>query len=188
MKLKLFLWVSGWVAVFLVGTAASLPAQQKFKTERTVIYYSASQDLLEMDRRLHALKVSSAETPGAFSDDSVPARLAGKIDRLVARVGQILRLSPDNLPGVRLFLLPNGREVRERYLALQPANQRSSFGRGSLEAFHEARSRAILSLRHLHPGILAHELTHFLLCSAVSDRPSRAVQEDWANYVETQVR
>jgi hypothetical protein len=188
MKLKLFLWAAGWVVLGIIGAAAPLSAQQLFKTERTIIYYTAPQDLLEMNRRLHTLKVAPSAAP-ANSEDAVLARLAAKIDGLFARVCQILRLSPENLPPVRLFLLQNGQEVRERQLVLQSAGQRGFFGYGSLEAFYEARSRAIfLSLRHLDPGILAHELTHFLLCTAVPGPPSRPVQENWAQYVETQVR
>ena len=47
-------------------------------------------------------------------------------------------------------------------------------------------SRTIfLSLEDLHAGILAHELTHFVLCESFAVPPPAALQEDWARYVES---
>jgi hypothetical protein len=105
MKLKLSLWVAVWVGVWSLGAAAPLPAQQLFKTERTVIYYMSPQDLLELDRRLYALKVSPPAAPAVSGGDAALPRLAAKVDGLLARVCQILQLSPENLPPVRIFLL-----------------------------------------------------------------------------------
>jgi hypothetical protein len=189
MRLKSSLWVAVWVGVWSLGAAAPLPAQQLFKTERTVIYYMSPQDLLELDRRLYALKVSPTAAPAVSGEDAALSRLAAKVDGLLARVCQILQLSPEKLPPVRIFLLQYNREVRERYLVLHPAGHREVHNSASLEDFYEAGSRAIfLSLRHLDPGILAHELTHFLLCTDVPGPPSRDVRENWANCVETSVR
>jgi len=64
--------------------------------------------------------------------------------------------------------LENGREVRQRRLALISGQRQSLFGFASLEAFYEASSLTIyLSLEDLHEGILAHEMAHYLLCTAV---------------------
>ena len=61
-----------------------------------------------------------------------------------------------------------------------------AFGYGRLEAFYEPRTRTIfLSLEDLRAGILAHELTHFVLCESFAVPPPAALQEDWGRYVES---
>jgi hypothetical protein len=184
--------VAVWAACLTVALATPLLAQHTFKTGRTVVFYHSAEDLLEMDRGLKDMRVSAR--PGlsleGSSQDPAGRRLAGKIDGLFDRVCQILRLWPKNHLPLKIFLLKNGREVRERHLVFQPfATSSFFFGQRPLEAFFEAHSRAVfLSLADVDPGILAHEMTHFLLCTAVPVPPPRNLQEDWARYVEIRVR
>ncbi len=183
--------VAVWAACLTIALTTPLWAQHTFKTERTLIFYHSPEDLLEMDRRLQDMQVSAPPNlpRESFSRGSVEHRLAGKIDWLFDRVCQILRLWPKHHLPLKIFLLKNGREVRDRHLACQPFGKTSFFGYSSLEAFFEARSQAIfLSVADVDPGILAHEMTHFLLCTAVPVPPPRDLQEGWAQYVEARVR
>lgn len=170
-------------------------AQQVFQTAWLKIYYTNPADLQEMDRRLPFSSVEASRqlyfyTPTPSPDAPAPL-LAVKIDRLLTRVCMILNIWPKNRRPLRIFLLKNGREVRQRQLALQPFRQESSFWGDDddpLEAFYEPITRSIfLSLADLRIGILAHELTHYVLNEAFSIPPPADIQEDWAHYVENQL-
>jgi hypothetical protein len=84
--------------------------------------------------------------------------------------------------------LKDGQAVSQRHLACQGANKRPLFGYHSLEGFYEPLTHTIfLSLADLHAGILAHEMVHFVLCTALSASLPPEVQDDWANFVETRL-
>lgn len=168
-------------------------AQQVFDTQHAVIYYENAADLREMGRHLHVNPETNNCQPYTYSQDPAQALLApglaARVDGLVTKVCHLLSLWLQNNQRVRIFLLQDGRQVRQRHLVLQPLkNGPSLFGYSSLEAFYESRTRSIfLSLADLHAGILAHEITHFILCESYAPAPPASVQEDWARYAESRV-
>lgn len=183
----------GLLALLLVlNWPGPADAQNVFRTQETDIYYANPSDLQILESRLRFSQVDNfysryvyASAPGqaVFS-----AGLAVKIDGLLAKVRLVLNFCPRNQERLRIFLLKNGREVQQRRLALQPSAARPLFGHGTLEAFYDPMSRTIfLSLDDVRAGVLAHEITHFILCECVAAPPPEAIQEDWARYVETQV-
>jgi hypothetical protein len=188
------------VTILASGTCLffSLPnpatAHQVFDTQHAVIYYENPSDLWEMERCLHDFNpVTNNYQPSTYSQDPAQALLApglaARVDGLVTKVCHLLSRRPRNNQKVRIFLLQDGRQVRQRHLVLQPFKKGPSFfGYGSLEAFYESRTRSIvLSLADLHAGILAHEITHFILCESYTRAPPASVQEDWARYAESEV-
>jgi hypothetical protein len=127
-----------------------------------------------------------------YTEDPVQAalapRLAAKIDGLVVKVCLILGRWPQKTQRLRIFLLKDGTQVKQRHLVFQPFKDAGSswFGHGGMEAFYESRSRSIfLSLEDLRAGILAHELAHFVLCESFAVHPPAAVQENCARHVES---
>ncbi|HEY9072570.1 MAG TPA: hypothetical protein VIN67_00435, partial [Desulfobaccales bacterium] len=126
--------------------------------------------------------------PTPSSDNPAPM-LAAKVDGLLSRVCKILNMWPKKPQQLRIYLLKNGREVRQRQLALQPFLQEGSFWEDdSLEGLYDPLTRSIyLSLKDLRVGILAHEMTHYVLNEAFAVPPPASVQEHWAHYVERQV-
>jgi hypothetical protein len=184
--------VAAAVGVFL-PLFSPVAAHQVFDTQHTVIYYENAADLREMGRRLQVNLETSDYQPHTFSQD--PAQgllapgLAARVDGLITKVCQLLSQRLPHNHRLRIFLLQDGRQVRQRHLVLQPVKQGPSlFGYSSLEAFYESRTRSIfLSLADLHPGILAHEITHFILCESFATTPPAEFQEDWARYAETEV-
>jgi hypothetical protein len=168
-------------------------AQQVFQTEWLKIYYTDPADLLEMERRLPYSSVEASRqlyfyTPTASPDKSEPL-LAVKINRLLTKVCMLLNIWPKKRQLLKIFLLNNGREVKLRQLALMPFRREISFWEdNTLEAFYESLTRSIyLSLPDLRVGILAHEMTHYVLTQAYSPPPPASLQEEWAQYVETRV-
>ncbi len=170
-----------------------LPAwgQEVFHTQYTVVRANSTSDLLEMERRLHFATVASASQPqttGRFAFHPGFPRLAAKIDAILIRVAQIINLSPARTPRVNIVLLPNGKEVRQRHVLLVPGQRPGLFGYGFLEAFYYVGTRTMyLSLKDLHEGILAHELTHHLLCTTLALPLPAHSQEAWAQYVESRL-
>jgi hypothetical protein len=144
-----------------------------------------------MQRRLGL--TSSRFCRAAYSSSAAPPQSAGRpglaaeVDGLLARVCLTLHLRPQKSGKLHIVLLKDGREVHQRYLALDPwAQNPPIFGHLKLEGFYEPRSRTIfLSLADLREGILAHEMTHYVLCEQPGGPPPADLQEEWAQYVES---
>lgn len=69
-----------------------------------------------------------------------------------------------------------------------PGQHPGLFGYDSLEAFYFVGTRTVyLSLADLREGILAHELTHHLLCTVMALPPPEVTQEAYAHYVESRL-
>jgi hypothetical protein len=167
-------------------------AQQVFKTQSATIYYEDPASLREMEHRLRFSQASRFSQSYFYTQDPVQAALspglAAKIDGLLAKVCLLLNKSPKQAQGLNIFILKDGKQVRQRHLVFLPRQNGAPawFGYGRLEAFYEPVSRTIfLSLEDLHAGILAHELTHFVLCESFAVPPPAALQEDWGRYVES---
>jgi hypothetical protein len=185
-------------AGFIFGVSVA-GAQQVFQTPWLKIYYTDPAQLQELERRLPFSAVEATRqlyfyTPSSSPSSPVPL-LAAKINGLLTRVCMILNIWPRNRRPLRIFLLKNGLEVRQRQLALLPFRHESSFWSfggdeedNALEAFYELRTRSIfLSMADLRVDILAHEMTHYVLNEAFSTPPPASFQEDRAHYVEKQV-
>jgi len=167
-------------------------AQQVFHTRSATIYYEDPVSLREMEHRLRFSQAKKFSQSYFYTQDPVQAALspglAAKIDGLLVKVSLILGKWPQKPQGLRIVLLKDGKQVRQRHLVLQPFQNGgpSWFGYGHLEAFYEPRTHTIfLSLEDLHAGILAHELAHFVLCESYAVPPPASVQEAWARYVES---
>jgi hypothetical protein len=73
-------------------------------------------------------------------------------------------------------------------LAYQNVKKSTLFGYSPLEAFYQPLTQTIyLSLANVRTGILAHEMAHFVLCTALPTPPPLNIQEDLATFVETQL-
>ena len=182
----------GLFALFLtINWPGPAAAQNVLRTQEADIYFANPTDLQIFANRL---RISQVDFNPKYIYTSAPGQtvfstgVAAKVDGLLAKVRLILNFCPKNQERMRIFLLKDGREVQQRRLALQPSAARPLFGHSTLEAFYDPMSRTIfLSLDDLRTGILAHEMTHFLLCESCVVPPPEALQEDWARYVETQV-
>ncbi len=179
---------------FLLMTGALTPparGEEVFSTRYAVVRATSAADLLEMERRLHFSahpSLSPARTTGEFAFHPGLARLTAKIDGILERAAGLLSLSQVRPPRVTLVLLPDGKEVRQQHVALVPGQRPGLFGYGSLEAFYYVGTRTVyLSLADLREGILAHELTHHLLCTLMAMPPPEATQEAYAHYVESRL-
>ncbi len=188
------LW--GLTSIFLILFPWPRPAYasqgQVFKTQRALIHYDNPSDLQEMERRLHFTQADGFLRNYFYTPDPLQAslspRLAAKIDGLLTKVCLIMNMWPPNGEPVEIFILRDGREVKQKHLALYPFQKRPIFGHGSLPAFYVPRSHTIiLSLKDLHEGVLAHEMAHHVLCEVFPFFPPEDYQEQWAQYVETQI-
>jgi len=166
-------------------------AQEVFTTRYAVVQAASAVDLLEMERRLHFAAPAAASPPrttGEFAFHPGFPRLAAKIDAILERTLNLLKFPPVRPPRVTLVLLPDGQEVRRLHVNLVPGQRPGIFGYGSLEAFYYVLTRTIyLSLADLREGILAHEMTHHLLCTLMTLPPPAQTQEAYAHYVESRL-
>lgn len=186
----IFLVANTCLLVFAPGPAA---AHYIFQTQLVDIYYHDPYDLREMEQRLDFRPGNDFSQSYSYIQDPMQAvlspGLAFKVDGLLVKVCQLLHRCPRSGQRLRIFLVQDGRQVRQRQLALQPFHPETSFfGYGSLEGFYEIRTRTIfLSLADLRQGVLAHEMTHFVLCESSAIQPPEDLSEDWAMYVESQL-
>jgi hypothetical protein len=179
------------VLILLGGFIQTAPGQVSFQTRYAAVVAKTEADFLEMERRLQfptPVPDSSARETGEFAFQPAFPRLAAKIDAILDRTSHLLNIRPLPQSRLNIILVENGKEVRRRYLALMPGQRQGLFGFGSLEAYYEVGSRTIyLSLKDLHDGILAHEMAHYLFCTAVFPHPPPDLQESWARYVESRL-
>lgn len=180
------------ISILGLGLLLPLPAlaYRVFNTHNAVIYYNDAADLIGLERALNFTQVDSFgryyTQPASATQDTPSPRLAAKIDGLLVKVRVILKLWPSNLPKLRIYLLKNGRQVRQRHLLFQFHRVQSIMNYSPLEAFYENRTSTIfLSLDDAREGVLAHEMAHFVLCHAFPVPPPAAQQERLAQYVET---
>jgi len=183
------------LALLMLTGALTPPAwgQEVFFTRYAVVKATSAADLLEMERRLHfaataTASVSQTHTTGEYAFHPGFPRLAAKIDGILERAAGLLNLSRVRPPRVTLVLLPDGKEVRHQHVLLVPGQRPGLFGYGSLEAFYYVGTQTVyLSLADLREGILAHELTHHLLCTIMAVPPPEQTQEAYAHYVESRL-
>ncbi|MDI6852053.1 MAG: hypothetical protein QME75_00415 [Deltaproteobacteria bacterium] len=185
-------------AVFtvLLSLLCSIPpfpalARESFETGRAIINCAFPSELYLMEKRLNffpaAQYFQKNYQASGFPPDPVLHRLAAKVEGIMGRVSHLLNISLKPSSKLRIFLLKDGREVRERHLLFRPG--RSTLGYNSLEAFYQPGTHSLfLSLADLHEGILAHEMAHFLLCAGSAVPPPAEVQERLAQYAEMHLR
>jgi hypothetical protein len=165
----------------LSSAGATWVPQNVFRTQKADIIFDHRADLDELARRLGAVTPDNPHQPEL-------GRLANKIDGMLAEISRILQKWPIRPARLQIRLLRDGMQVKQQQMALAlrgPRMHRPAPGNQFLEAYYEPRLRTIfLSLAHAHPGILAHEMTHFILCEAYPVWPSEAFQEELARYIE----
>ena len=177
--------------VYQYLAAASLVSRDLYYPADGYLLQRAS-DLLEMERRIRFTPTQNFQQKYFYSQNPNNASispLAVKIEGLLTQVCLILNTWPRKQGRLRIFLLKDGKQVKQRQLVFQPEERGwSIFGYGSVEAFYEPCTHTIfLSLADLHEGILAHEMAHYVMCEAYSVRPPHEMQEDWARYVENKL-
>ncbi len=182
-KMRLSL-VTALIAVFWSVPAVSQTASprqptQVYHTETSDIIFTEDADLLELARRLGA-----AGPAGSLGAEL--ATLAAGIDGMLAEISRVLQRRPLKPVRLRIQLLRDGFQVAQQQAAVRSALlHRVLPGRGFLVSFYEPRSRTIfLSLADARLGVLAHEMTHFLLCESSRVWPSETYQESLARYME----
>ncbi len=113
-------------------------------------------------------------------------QLALRLDALLAEVSRTLNRRPARPVKLTIRLLPDGVAVQRHQDALKGlALHGAPASRRSLPSFYEPRSRTVfLSLADARLGVLAHEMTHFILCESSGTWPSEAFQESLARYLE----
>jgi len=187
------LTVVGWHVMVFLSVCPPAWGKQHFYTQRTAICYESADDLQEFDQKLrfmppaHFLEIYFRQVEPAPT--SSLGNLAAKIDGLLAAVCRLLRLRPQTFPRLHIILLKDGYQVQLRHRLFQPSPARPFLGYGHLLAFYESGHHTIfLSLADFHEGVLAHEMTHHLLCTAYQPPPPAQIQEAWASYVEAHLK
>ena len=185
-----------WFAVILMVNLAFLSVatvcqvlaawkpQQVFSTQKADIWVEDIADLQELTRRL---ETSGTEVPGQ-PDVSV---LAIKIDGMLAEISRVLQKWPLRPVKLQIRLFKNGLQVQQQLQALRRFPKRLVLAgrvlseQSPLESFYDPQSRTIyLSLTDFRLGILAHEMTHFILCESYPTWPGATFQESLAQYME----
>ena len=163
-------------------------AAQAFKTQWTLINYLINNDLQQMDRSIVFTPSEKFLKQYFFTPDpaqnALAPGLATKTDGLLYRVCSILPGCPKNQPFLKIFLLRDCQQVNQRLLVFSPFQDNPA---SACFGFFAAQANAVfVSLEDLSAGVLAHEMTHFLL-SQFNPVPDHDYQEKWAQYMETQI-
>ncbi|MDI6855038.1 MAG: hypothetical protein QME75_15705 [Deltaproteobacteria bacterium] len=170
--------VTVWAGSVLGLGVKSVTARQVFHTQRADIVYEHRGELEELARRLGAVG------PGSPPQADL-GRLTDQIDGMLAEISRVLQRQPPAQVRLTIQLLRDGVQVQRQQLALRAAPSTHAAPGRPLESYYEPRLRTIfLSLADARLGILAHEMTHFILLESPGARTGEAYQETLARYME----
>jgi hypothetical protein len=185
----LFLWAFLGCALVLLSISVPVQAEVRLETRYALVIADSHADLQDLARRLaptEGARLFRRHTPAGDADPG--PLLTARLDGIVLRASEVLRLPPPS-GRVRIFLLKDGVQVRQRYLLLSGESGSSLHAYTPLEAFYEAGTRTIfLSLADARPGVVAHEAAHFLMCTVMAPAPPAHLQDEWARFTETQIQ
>ncbi len=188
-KLRLCLRIAAALALLLVGGHLRVAAgAQPFLPRPPVqVLHSQQADLVyEHRRHLEELALKMGVAPPAPGLPPEVGLLALRIDAMLTEISRTLNRRPATPVKLTIRLLPDATAVWRQYETLRPSRPSQPLVRGGpLPAFYEPRSRTIyLSVADARVGMLAHEMTHFILCESSGSWPSEAFQESLARYLE----
>lgn len=174
----LAVFLTAWVGSVLGLAVKPGAARQVFHTQKADIAYEHRGELEELARRLGAVG------PGSPPQADL-GRLTDQIDGMLAEISRVLQRQPPAHVRLTIRLLPDGVQVQRQQLALRAAPSPHAAPGRPLESYYEPRLRTIfLSLADARAGILAHEMTHFILLESPGARTGEAYQETLARYME----
>lgn len=155
------------------------PPQQVLHAQQADLVYDHRGQMEELAVRLGV----APPAPGLPPDSGM---LALRLDAMLTEVSRTLNRRPARPVKLTIRLLPDGLAVQRQQDALKgPGLPGGAPGRRSLPSFYEPQSRTVfLSLADARLGVLAHEMTHFILCESSGAWPSEAYQESLARYLE----
>lgn len=158
---------------------AAGPPPLVFSSRQVDIYYQTPEDLQTLARRLGLVQSGPLGRPDL-------QRLADQLDGMLAEIQRVLKAPPLKPVTLTIRLLPDSFQVKRQQQSLaRPPHGQALASPGSLLSFYEPEARTIfISLADVHIGVLAHEMTHFVLCESSAPRPGVAYQESLAQYME----
>lgn len=170
--------LSSWTMAALGQGPLGRPPTQVFHTQMADIVYDNPAELEDLARRLGA---GAPDRPQADLGD-----LSLKIDGMLAEISRVLQRWPARPVRLTIRLLRDGFQVRQQQSALSASQPRHPpSGPPYLISFYDPARRTIfLSLADARPGVLAHEMTHFVLLESPGARTSKEYQESLARYME----
>lgn len=186
-SIQSYLWfiLIGLILLVIINGAGGA---QTFKTQWTVIHYQENSDLQKMNQRIEFTQAEKFLQNYFFTPDpaqnALAPGLAAKIDGLFYRVCSILPACSKKLPSLHIFLLKDCQQISQLHQALSAFQDSPISSPGCFGIFNPQQNAIFLSLDDLGAGILAHEMTHFLL-SQYQPIPRHDFQEDWGHYVES---
>lgn len=174
-----FLALVIWGGLLPSQPVAAGPPPLVFSTGQSVIYYETPEDLITLARRLGLVQ-------GGPLGAGELKRLADRIDGMLAEIQRVLKVAPLKPVTLTIRLLPDRVKVQQQQELLARRPQKGALAsRGPLLSFYDPEARTIyVSLADVHIGVLAHEMTHFVLCESSSPRPGVDYQESLAQYLE----
>jgi len=151
-----FLFASLFFVIYFYNTANSFPESEKsFKTIYCVINYSDEKSLSDFFWRISGKRFD-------FTEDIYTA--SNRIDRLVDRVQAILDMHPENLR-ITINLYPK-------------------YKKGLIASYLSDSDSIRVFADKVTDGILAHEISHAVICNYFDPPPPYKMQEIIAQYVD----
>jgi hypothetical protein len=175
----------------LLALVLGAGAQQIYQTLQTATWYQEVDHLRAMNDKLRFSPSQGFRQVYSFQPDqgqeALAPGLATKIDGLLYQVCLILPKCPGKKPTLSIYLLKDSNQVRQREQLFSPFRAALSPTHQGLAGLFVARANTVyLSLEDLRVGVLAHEMTHFMLCQ-FTPPPAAQVQEKWSQYVEMKI-
>ena len=174
--------VLGCVATAESSTAEDLAAVgwQRIESRYCTLWLEPGIRAAQVTKRLRVRGIP-ATRPQSRLADTPEVRLAEACDRLFARARDLLEMFP---PGIHVTVKVARHPQQIRDLSAARYGTRTE-----AVAFYAFENNTIYtSVRDLSESVLAHEMAHAIVAHYFNKRPSRAVEELAATYVNTHLR
>lgn len=185
-------WV---VRFFLAGVLLAFPYNSAFAQERAKTFTSKyitvrCQDEKELEVLEEKINIDfiARQLQGLYSfflfgkkKELILPRLEAKLDTVLERVKLLLDMYPQN-GRLTVEILPDKKELQKKFLTLygQPMD--------TIAFYHNQTDTIYLSLKDVTEGVLAHEMSHFIMSHYFIIPPPMKVQEVLAQYVDLHLK
>lgn len=176
------------IIVFILSITISTSAHShEIRTDKTCIKFNDMNSLYRMNSKLTFEPekdfLQGYSLNSNLAHQSLCTELCPKVDGLLFKVCKILPKCPNRQPFLTIELIDDANKVRQQLTIISPFQ--TSPSDDSLEGFFlSGRNVIYISIKGFRTGILAHEMTHYLLYQ-FSPIPAIDLQEKWAQHVDT---
>jgi hypothetical protein len=161
-----------------IGRTSGDKPWHKLETKHAIIYYHASDDLIEFDNNIKFSSLNTVFSSSSTDTGDMEEKLYRKVDAIYKRVQTILDMRKKVKNKVKIRIYQDKAQLHDAFFKIYRKESK-------LRGWYIYEFNTIyLNMKDLHEGMLAHEMAHSIIDHYLSVRPPKATAEILARYVD----